>query len=468
MKRIGIERIERSRHQLAMTFSADALRFSTSYWWQDIDLDLLARRHGDALVDKLCFHIAAFEMNKLVSLRPEVVDLGPWARFHTRAFEALWRTVVHKVWAQWRWEHDWHDYNGPAFASAPVDAAPERATVERGPVELLAFCGGGKDSLVAMKLLERAGLPFASFAYAHSIYGAQAPQHALLDGLLDHGAPVRRHRQWIHDDFLDSPVLTLHPELRVRRLTAAETPSSVFAVLPLALAHGYPYIVLAHERSANVGNLVWDKTGEDVNHQWGKSREAQRLINAYLQAELLDGLSYFSLLQPIHDLVTFHLLSRDLDAVPATHSCNVKKPWCGRCAKCAYVWLGYQAFLPRALVDPIFGGINLFDLDENQRWYREMLGLAEHTPFECIGQVDEARWAFARCRDLGLGGRAMSQFAAELTSVDRAAVAARYCTVDETAPLPPVLAARVLPALREAAAEAYALVSAPPSRTDPG
>jgi UDP-N-acetyl-alpha-D-muramoyl-L-alanyl-L-glutamate epimerase len=465
VKRIAIERIDRSRHQLAMTFSADALRFSTSVWWQDVDLDLLAQQHGDALVDKICFHIAAFELNKLVSLRPEVVDLGPGARFHTRAFETLWRTVVHKVWAQWRWEHDWPDYAGPAFASAPVDDAVGRATVPAGPVPSLAFCGGGKDSLVAMKLLERAGEPFASFAYAHSVYGAAAPQHALIDGLLDHGAPVRRHRQWVHDDFLDSPVLALHPELGCKRLLAAETPSSLFAVLPLVLAHGYRQIVLAHERSANVGNLVWDKTGEDVNHQWGKSREAEQLLDAYLAEELLDGVRYFSLLQPIHDLVIFHLLSRDLEAVPATHSCNVRKPWCGRCAKCAYVWLGYQAFLPPGLVHDMFGGVNLFDVEENQRWFSEMLGLGAHTPFECIGQIDEARLAFARCRDRGLTGRAMSLFTSRVRRLDRAAIAARYCTVDASAPIPPALAARVLPALEAAAAEALEKTSRPSERT---
>jgi len=57
------------------------------------------------------------------------------------------------------------------FVDAAV-AAPPPARVPEGEVELLAFCGGGKDSLVAMNLLERAGPPFATLAYSHSIYGA--------------------------------------------------------------------------------------------------------------------------------------------------------------------------------------------------------------------------------------------------------------------------------------------------------
>ena len=42
-------------------------------------------------MDKLLFHIAAFEINKLCSLRPEIIDWGLYEKYATVAFEKLWR-----------------------------------------------------------------------------------------------------------------------------------------------------------------------------------------------------------------------------------------------------------------------------------------------------------------------------------------------------------------------------------------
>jgi hypothetical protein len=35
--------------------------------------------------------------------------------------------------------------------------------------------------------------------------------------------------------------------------------------------------------SADAGNLLWERTGEQVNHQWGKSLGAELLLNSYIQ-----------------------------------------------------------------------------------------------------------------------------------------------------------------------------------------
>lgn len=408
----------RSRHQLVLRCGLDDLCFSTTYWYADVDLLALEERFGQQAMERIYFHITAFEANKLLSLRPGRLDLGPFAHLAGPAFSALWGTIAHHVWAQWRYEHDDPDYAGPELIPGPGAASSgEPITLEPGPVETLSFCGGGKDSLVAARLLERAGAPFDSLAYSSSVYGQAAPQHQLIDQLLDHTAASTRRRLWIFDDFLDSPVARLHPELGVHHLLAAETPASVFAALPLALAHGYRHLVVAHEHSADFGNLVWQKTGEAVNHQWGKSLAAEHLLADYVQRELVSGVDYFSLLKPIDDTLIFNLLlgdaSEDLAAVRATHSCNVRKPWCCRCPKCAYVWLGYMAFLPVEDVEPIFGE-NLLDLEENQLTFRQMLGLEEHTPFECIGTVGETRLAFALCHRKGLKGRAMDTYLAEV------------------------------------------------------
>ena len=225
--------------------------------------------------------------------------------------------------------------------------------------------------------MEEQNIPYSVFTYSHSIYGTAEKQHNIIGKLIEKCHPEKIHRQWVYDSFIDSPILKLENKINVQSITAAETPSSIFAVLPIVLTHGYTHILLGHERSANKGNLIWEKTGEEINHQWGKSFEAEVLLNKYIQNHLIINFSFFSLLQPIYDVVIFNLLKKNLPAVPFTHSCNIEKPWCKKCAKCAYVWLNYMAYLPVDLVNKIFDDIPLFDLPENEIWFKQMLGMRD-------------------------------------------------------------------------------------------
>ena len=450
MRTLRLVDITRARDRISARATVADLEFHWSVWYEDVELDALAHTYGDELLDRLAFHVALFHVNALCSLRPDAIELGPWAHFATPRFRALWRTVVERVWAQWRWEHQTRAETAPRFVDPPGPST--RAIHEApGPVELLAFCGGGKDSLVALKLLERAGLPFATLGYAHSIYGNATHQHVLLDRIGAATTRVRAERQWISDDFLDAPVHALRPELEVRSLLAAETPASVFAALPLALARGYRGLVVAHEASANVPNLVWH--GEPINHQWGKSWDAEQLIDAYVREELLADVRYFSVLQPVHDELIFELLARDAELAPLAHSCNVRKPWCGECAKCAYVWLQMAAHLPPRIVDATFADVG--DLGEragNDRWFRELFGLADHSPFECVGSTREALLALALL-PRPLGPR-MQRFADALGVLDARELARPLIEIGAHHGMPAHVAASVMPQLHAAAASA--------------
>lgn len=453
VRALRLHEIRRARDHIAVTCRIDDLEYHFTIWYEDVDLVALGREYGDDLLDRIAFHVAMFQINAVASLRPDVIELGANARFATPAFRSLWQTVFRRVWAQWRWEHDARDYPGPRFVD-PVASPTSPVSTPAGSPELLAFCGGGKDSLVALKLLERAELPFATLGYAHSIYGPAEPQHALLEQVARVSARVRAERQWIVDDFLDSPVLALRPELGIRSLLAAETPASLFAALPLALARGYRGLVLAHEASANAGNLVWGD--EEVNHQWGKSWEAEQMLDAYVRSELLADVRYFSILQPVHDEVIFELLTRDAALAPLTHSCNVRKPWCGACAKCTYVWLQMSAHLPVQVVEATFAR-NLGEDPANERWLRELLGLAEHSPFECVGSPPEARLALSLL-PRPLGPR-LAHLAAEVGPLDPISLSRPFVGVNDVHGMPVDVAARVLPQLRAAAASAGRRIS---------
>ena len=436
MTEMSLSSWSRGRHQLAFSYSFEDLFFSTTFWYEGADFYELEERYGAEFMQRLYFHIAAFDINKVASLRPSRLSWGPFADFATPEFASLWRDIFKNVWAQWRYENDDPEYFGPSFDVSESSAEAAPVATEQGDVDILAFCGGGKDSLVAMKLLERGGggTLFDSLTYSSSIYGRSQIQHELLDSLLDHGSPRHRRRLWIFDDFLESPVLQLGSQGGSKTLTAAETPSSIFTAIPFALQHGYLYFSLGHERSADTGQVFWDKTGEDVNHQWGKSLEAEEMLNNYVQESLVSNLTYFSILKPIYDVMIFNLLRQDLDAVKDTHSCNEAKPWCKKCPKCAYVWLNYMAWLPVELVDEIFDGTNLFDIEENQETFMQLIGAADQLPFECIGQADESKLAFEMCRRKGLGGKAMDSYLALDLSVDEKIVLDKYLDIDSPFP----------------------------------
>ncbi len=418
---LDVTAFTRARHQLAYSVRCQhprvgELSFHTSLWYDSVDFFALEERYGDAFLRRIYFHIVAFDVNRLVSLQPETIDFGPLQDCVTPSFEQLWQRIVHGVWAQWRYENSLPAYRGPCMEVAAskeetVSIRSAGEVSEDRPARSLAFCGGGKDSLLTLRLLEDAGEPYDTLVYSYSVYGQHPHQHELVEGLLGHFSGGRRHRIWIFDDFLPSPVLDCSPELGIRTLCAAETPSSVFAALPVALAHGLSRLVVGHERSADVGNMVWNETGEEVNHQWGKSLEAERLLADYVRDALVRDVDYCSILKPIYDPVIFASLTDapSLRAIGATHSCNVDKPWCGHCAKCAYVWLNYCAYLPAGLAEPIFGR-DLFEDPRNDLWFRQLLGLEEHTPFECVGRVEEVRLAFELCRVRGYQNRWIERY----------------------------------------------------------
>jgi hypothetical protein len=419
----------RGRRHLVLRYGVDDLRFSTTYWYDDVDFDELEERYGAGLLRQVELHLLAFEANKAASLAPVELDPGPYADLVTPAFWALWEQLFHHVWAVWRYENDRPGYRLPEPLGGLATRQSGPIEMEPGDPRLLLLCGGGKDSLASAKLLERAGIDYATFVYSHSTYGRGEAQHDLIDGLVAHCRPRGVHRGWVVDDALDAPIAASRPELGVRRIVAAETVSSYWTALPVALQHGFTEVALGITRSTDEHNLVWDATGEEVNYLWGMSAAAETLLHDHVQRELVSNLTMFHLLRPVYDLNVFSLLRRDLSAVPSTHSCAQQKPWCGRCAKCLYVWMSYVAWLPPETVRATFGE-HLFDVEANRPLLRKMLGLESFKPTDCIGTVSEARLAFVMCRARGVGGRIADDIDVGPLLAEAAATIEHYTAAD--------------------------------------
>jgi len=418
---------DREHDRLSYRFTIDEAAFSISIRYENVDFFELERRFGIGFMRRLYFHIGAFNANQYLSLAPARINFGEFAEYADAAFEALWQTIFLRVWGQWRYQNDLPWYEGPAFGLAASAGGP--IAYPRARTALL-FSGGGKDSVVGQAALAASGQRYDSLSYSHSVYGAAWHQHALIDKVLDFGTQGERNRISVFDDFLDSPILS-REDSTVATLCAAETPASVFMSLPLALAAGYDDFVVAHERSADFGNFTWDVTGEEINHQWGKTLAAERLLSSYISTRLLEGFRYYSLLKPFSDVAIFSLAAAEPEALRYAHSCNTLKPWCQRCAKCIYIWLSYRAYLPPAFVANIFPE-GLLDRPENRRWFHELLGLGAHRVFDCVGLPEEVRLAFELCRRAGVRGAAMTDFEAAALDEPYPELLARCLTLDDS------------------------------------
>jgi hypothetical protein len=125
-----------------------------------------------------------------------------------------------------------------------------------------------------MQMLEDSGIPYDVYQWARSEYGLLGDQHALCDKIVPPGKVIRRIS--ISDDFSRGPFADIYFPQEKDAMTLG-SPESLFAAIPIFLAEGYRTFLVGNERSSDTPNLVYD--GQDINHQWIKSLEAEWLAN---------------------------------------------------------------------------------------------------------------------------------------------------------------------------------------------
>ncbi|HEU4975954.1 MAG TPA: hypothetical protein VFT50_12750 [Baekduia sp.] len=271
----------------------------------------------------------------------------------------------------------------PALPRPRFPAGARRTPVADagGPPKLLVPVGGGKDSVVALEIVRRAGVDFQLFSVGDA-------------------APIRRTAE-----IAGVPRLVVRRRLdpQLRELNAAGALNghvpitavvSCVALLTAAL-HGCTGVALANERSASRGNLVHD--GIEVNHQFSKSLRVERLLSAAV-AEATAGVHVFSLLRPASELAIARAFSRLPQYHHAFTSCNAvfridpelrAQSWCADCPKCRFVFLILAPFLgPEALRD-IFGAAMLDD-ERQHEGFALLTATGGHKPFECVGEEEES------------------------------------------------------------------------------
>jgi len=248
-------------------------------------------------------------------------------------------------------------------------------------VQPLVPVGGGKDSIVTVEALKsRSPVLFA------------VNPNAIITSVMA---------------VSDLPILTAKRVLdpQIRELNAAGglnghipvTAINSLIAVATSFLHGLGPVVMSNESSASVPNLTWH--GHDINHQWSKGLPAEVLLRDALEAHAGLSDAYFSLLRGLSELHIASLFARHTAYDHVVTSCNAafkqrdaSARWCGHCPKCRFVFLAMAPFTGKPRLLDIFD-TDLFEDESQLPGYRELMGLKDHKPFECVGEIEESQVA---------------------------------------------------------------------------
>lgn len=286
--------------------------------------------------------------------------------------------------AELAWRNGLRRRYWPDFATGS-GSPPSRARCAGLPARALVPMGGGKDSLVALERVRRAGIEPETVQVGSSPLIARVAERAATR----HRVVVRRLdprlAEWNADGALNGHV----------PITAINAAALVVA----SLLWGFDAVVFANERSADAPTLVRDD-GTAVNHQFAKSHDFEVDFARWVRERIAPELSVFSILRRERELA----VCREFAGLTAYHdvfsSCNrnfhLDGPrtgrWCGACPKCRFVFLGLAPFLEPAALQSIFGRDLLADAEQTAG-FGELMALDGPRPFECVGEADESRAA---------------------------------------------------------------------------
>jgi len=240
----------------------------------------------------------------------------------------------------------------------------------------LVLMSGGKDSALSVQLLREVGKEF------HCLLLNPTPAAQAITAQAGDQAPIIARRT------IDPRLLALNQAGYLN----GHTPFSAYLAMlgvTCAVLCGYRRVIVANERSADEGNVEF--LGNEVNHQYSKTLRFEGAFRWYSETYLSKEAQYFSLLRPLYEVQIARLFARYPQYFGSFASCNKKQregSWCKQCSKCLSTFTLLYPFLPAEDVTRIFAE-DLFERAEAIPTMRELLGFAEHKPFECVGTREE-------------------------------------------------------------------------------
>ncbi len=340
----------------------------------------------------------------------------------TKKEAAFWNTIYEKGLGEFFYKNniDFH-----ALINFPADTKKEARKLTIGERKkerkeradltgkrILVPIGGGKDSMVTIELLRKTNADVTLLRMGEDDIITELANRA--------GLPLLNIKRTLPDALF---------EMNEKGAWNGHVPISAYlSVLSVLLAelYGFDAVMMSNERSANTGNLMWK--GMEVNHQWSKSIEFEKMFQLYLFENISTKVEYCSALRPLSELSIAKMFAEYPNYFDAVTSCNANWKiresdeddeehtlWCRKCPKCAFVYALFAAFMEPKELNKMFGG-NLLNDESLLPLYKELLGLEGKKPFECVGTPEEVKAAFLLAKNYAENSDtcAMKMFDAEV------------------------------------------------------
>ncbi len=240
--------------------------------------------------------------------------------------------------------------------------------------------GGGKDSIVTIEELKRKKINFHLFALYHLKENQIIKNVAKKSNL-----PILRVYRIIDQKLLDLNQKNIGYNGHIPFSAILS-----FVQLLLAVLYDYQFLYTANEKSANEGNLIY--LNKEINHQWSKSEEYEKLFNEYLHQFITPNINYQSVIRHLTENQIAEKFSHLKKYFFAFSSCNQnfkinyqsKNLWCGHCPKCFFTYLILAPYLTKKTLYQIFKK-NLLNDKSLLPLFKQLLGKEGNKPFECVG-----------------------------------------------------------------------------------
>lgn len=272
--------------------------------------------------------------------------------------------------------------------STPAPASQQSASTHA----IMAF-GGGKDSHAAMALMNEAGLTYEPVSIILDTKVGDRLAHMIGEPLTF----IHRH---------------IAPEIialaRAKRGYNGHVPITAINSLILtayATLTGAGAVIFANERGASKPTIMHH--GHAINHQYSKSIAFEGLMRAALNECVSATPQWFSLLRPYSELwIAREVATKAKPAHNKFTSCNRNfvfagtkvladdERWCGTCPKCVFTAAIFAPHCNAPEMDAIFGK-DILENETNVQMARDLAGLGDMKPWECVGDVEDTAAAFA-------------------------------------------------------------------------
>ena len=261
---------------------------------------------------------------------------------------------------------------------------------------VISLQSGGKDSLLVATLMQNVGMDFIPWYVSSDPNGAHP---AVIDQIFPqlnskNAAVVRRQV----DQYNLQQTGGLNGHVPITYINQA------LAVVQAILNNQNIVVTSIAQEGAEPHSYIGDMP---VNHQWSKTWEAEVLFAEYVKRYISEDIHVGSPIRKYSELRVAELFIQKCwkkygykfsscnEANYKQGAQNTQLTWCGNCAKCANTYLLFCPFLAPQVLQSLFSDVDLFRKPELIDTFKGLLGVDNFAkPFECVGTVDELRFAY--------------------------------------------------------------------------